>query len=63
MKPQELFDKVKELIAKKDLASAKDFITENKDALGSYFEEAKGLIEGSEGVNDLFHNIKGLFKK
>ncbi|CAM4194738.1 isoleucyl-tRNA synthetase [Streptococcus penaeicida] len=63
MNPQELFDQVKELIANKDLAGAKDFIETNKDDLGTYFEEAKGLLDGSEGLSGVLDQVKGLFGK
>lgn len=63
MNPQELFDQVKDLIANKDFAGAKDFIEEHKDDLGNYFEQAKSLIEGSEGVGDIMDKVKGLFGK
>lgn len=63
MNPQELFDQVKDLIANKDFAGAKDFIEEHKDNLGNYFEQAKSLIEGSEGVGGIMDKVKGLFEK
>lgn len=63
MNPQELFEQVKEMIAKKDFSAAQDFINENKDNLGDYFEQAKGLISGSEGVSGLVDKVKGLFGK
>ncbi|EFR44692.1 hypothetical protein [Streptococcus pseudoporcinus] len=37
-------------------------MTENKDALGSYFEEAKGLLESPEGLNELCHNMEGYLR-
>lgn len=63
MNPQELFDQVKDLIANKDFAGAKDFIEEHKGDLGNYFEQAKSLIEGSEGVGAIMDKVKGLFGK
>lgn len=63
MNPQELFEQVKDMIAKKDFSAAQDFINENKDNLGDYFEQAKGLISGSEGVSGLVDKVKGLFGK
>lgn len=63
MQAQELFEQVKELIANKDLAGAKDFVTEHKDELGSYFEQAKGLLESTEGINGVLDKVKGLFGK
>lgn len=63
MNPQELFDQVKDFIANKDFAGAKDFIEEHKDDLGNYFEQAKSLIECSEGVGGIMDKVKGLFGK
>lgn len=63
MNPQELFDQVKDFIANKDFAGAKDFIEEHKGDLGNYFEQAKSLIEGSEGVGGIMDKVKGLFGK
>lgn len=63
MNPQELFEQVKDMIAKKDFSAAQDFINENKDNLGDYFEQAKGLISGSEGVSGVLDKVKGLFGK
>ena len=63
MQAQELFEQVKELNANKDLAGAKDFITEHKDELGSYFDQAKGLLDGSEGISGVLDQVKGLFGK
>ncbi|MEW6857228.1 hypothetical protein ABG751_06105 [Streptococcus iniae] len=58
MKPQELFEEIKEMIAKKDFSTAKDFIDDHKDDLGNYFEEAKQLLEGSEGFNGVLDKVK-----
>lgn len=63
MNPQELFDQVKDLIANKVFAGAKYFIEEHKEDLGNYFEQAKSLIEGSEGVGGIMDKVKGLFGK
>lgn len=63
MNPQELFEQVKEMIANKDISAAKDFVEEHKDDLGNYLEEAKGLVEGGEGLNGVLDKVKGLFGK
>lgn len=63
MKPQELFEQVKEMIAKKDFSEAKNFIEEHKDDLGQYFDKAKGLIDNSDAVNGVIDKVKGLFGK
>ncbi|MGT2926616.1 hypothetical protein [Streptococcus cuniculipharyngis] len=63
MNPQELFEQVKDMIAKKDFSAAQDFINENKDNLGEYFEQAKSLVSGGEGVSGLVDKVKGLFGK
>ncbi|OZV88239.1 hypothetical protein CFK61_09730, partial [Streptococcus agalactiae] len=44
-------------------STAKDFIDDHKDDLGNYFEEAKQLLEGSEGFNGVLDKVKGLFGK
>lgn len=61
MNPVDLFNEVKDLIAKKDFDGAKQFIEENKDNFGEYLEQAKGLLSGSEGVSGLLDKVKGLF--
>ena len=61
MNPLDLFNQVKELIEKKDLAAAKNFVEENKDQLGEYLSQAQSLISGSEGLNGLVNKVKGLF--
>ena len=61
MNPLDLFNQVKELIEKKDLAAAKNFVEENKDQLGEYLSQAQSLISGSEGLNDLVNKVKDLF--
>ncbi|TWS94241.1 MULTISPECIES: hypothetical protein [unclassified Streptococcus] len=63
MNPQELLEQIKEMIAKKDFSAAQDFINENKDNLGEYFEQAKALVSGGEGVNGILDKVKGLFGK
>lgn len=63
MNPTELLEKVKELIAKGDINAAKEFITEHKDDLGQYFEQAKGLLEGldlSKGLDGVLDKAKDL---
>ena len=61
MNPLDLFNQVKELIEKKDLAAAKTFIEENKDQLGEYLSQAQSLISGTEGISNLVDKVKGLF--
>ena len=61
MNPLDLFNQVKELIEKKDLAAAKNFVEENKDQLGEYLNQAQALVSGSEGLDGLVDKVKGLF--
>ncbi|MFC3928142.1 hypothetical protein ACVR05_06195 [Streptococcus caprae] len=63
MNTNELFDKVKELISGGDLDKAKAFLEENKDNLGEYFEQAKSLLDGANGVDGILDKVKGLFGK
>lgn len=61
MNPVELFNKVKELIENKDFEAAKNFIDEHKDDLGSYLDQAKALVSGSEGLSGAVDKLKNLF--
>ena len=61
MNPTELLNQVKELIEKKDFSAAKTFIEENKDQLGDYFNQAKGLLDGAGGLDGILNKVKGLF--
>ncbi|MEZ7638821.1 hypothetical protein O3614_08885 [Streptococcus parasanguinis] len=61
MNPLDLFNQVKEMIEKKDFDAAKKFVDDNKDNLGDYLEQAKGLISGNEMVSGALDKIKGLF--
>ena len=61
MNPMDLFNQVKEMIEKKDFDAAKKFVEDNKDNLGDYLEQAKGLVSGNEMVNGALDKIKGLF--
>ena len=61
MNPLDLFNQVKEMIEKKDFDAAKKFVDDNKDNLGDYFEQAKGLVSGNEMVSGALDKIKGLF--
>lgn len=63
MNPQELFEHIKELIAKKDFAAAKTFLEDHKEELGDYFDKAKSMLEGNDLVNDALKKVKGLFGK
>ena len=61
MNPLDLFNQVKEMIEKKDFDAAKQFVDDNKDNLGDYLEQAKGLVSGNEMVSGALDKIKGLF--
>ena len=61
MNPLDLFNQVKEMIEKKDFDAAKKFVDDNKDNLGDYLEQAKGLVPGNEMVSGALDKIKGLF--
>ena len=61
MNPLDLFNQVKEMIEKKDFDAAKKFVDDNKDNLGDYLEQAKGLGSGNEMVSGALDKIKGLF--
>ena len=61
MNPLDLFNQVKEMIEKKDFDAAKKFVDDNKDSLGDYLEQAKGLVSGNEMVSGALDKIKGLF--
>lgn len=61
MNPLDLFNQVKEMIEKKDFDAAKKFVDDNKDNLGYYLEQAKGLVSGNEMVSGALDKIKGLF--
>ena len=61
MNPLDLFNHVKEMIEKKDFDAAKKFVDDNKDNLGDYLEQAKGLVSGNEMVSGALDKIKGLF--
>lgn len=63
MNPMDLFNEVKDMIANKDFSAAQDFINENKDHLGEYFEQAKGLLDGAQGADGILDKVKGLFGK
>ena len=61
MNPLDLFNQVKKMIEKKDFDAAKKFVDDNKDNLGDYLEQAKGLVSGNEMVSGALDKIKGLF--
>ena len=61
MNPLDLFNQMKEMIEKKDFDAAKKFVDDNKDNLGDYLEQAKGLVSGNEMVSGALDKIKGLF--
>ena len=58
MNPLDLFNQVKEMIEKKDFDAAKKFVDDNKDNLGDYLEQAKGLVSGNEMVSGALDKIK-----
>ena len=61
MNPLDLFNQVKEMIEKRDFDAAKKFVDDNKDNLGDYLEQAKGIVSGNEMVSGALDKIKGLF--
>ena len=61
MNPTELFNQVKEMIEKKDFSAAQKVIEDNKDQLGEYFDQAKGLLDGAGGLDGVINKVKGLF--
>ena len=61
MNPTELFKQVKEMIEKQDFSAAQKFIEDNKDQLGEYFDQAKGLLDGAGGLDGVINKVKGLF--
>jgi len=61
MNPMDLFNQVKEMIEKKDFDAAKKFVEDNKDNLGDYLEQAKGLVSGNEMVSGALDKLKGFF--
>ena len=61
MNPMDLFNQVKEMIEKKDFDATKKFVEDNKDNLGDYLEQAKGLVSGNEMVSGALDKLKGLF--
>ena len=61
MNPMDLFNQVKEMIEMKDFDAAKKFVEDNKDNLGDYLEQAKGLVSGNEMVSGALDKLKGLF--
>lgn len=60
MNPMDLFNQVKEMIEKKDFDAAKKFVEDNKDNLGDYLEQAKGLVSGNKMVSGALDKLKGL---
>ena len=61
MNPMDLFNQVREMIEKKDFDAAKKFVEDNKDNLGDYLEQAKGLVSGNDMVSGALDKLKGLF--
>lgn len=61
MNQNDLINQVKELIEKKDFSAAKTFMEENKDQLGDYFNQAKGLLDGAGGLDGVLNKVKDFF--
>ena len=49
------------MIEKKDFSAAKTFMEENKDQLGDYFNQAKGLLDGAGGLDGVLNKVKDFF--
>ena len=60
MNPMDLFNQVREMIEKKDFDAAKKFVEDNKDNLGDYLEQAKGLVSGNEMVSGALDKLGSL---
>lgn len=63
MKPQDIFEKIQKMIGDGNIDKAKDFLEENKDNLGEYFDKAKALIAGNKTIDGAVDKVKGLFGK
>lgn len=63
MAKNELLEQVKDLIAKGDFSKAQQFIEDNKDNLGEYFDKAKELVDNNKTVDGIVDKVKGLFGK
>lgn len=61
MNPTELLNQIKEMIEKKDFSAAQDFLKENKDQFGEYFDQAKALLDGTNGLDGVLDKVKDLF--
>ena len=61
MNQNDLINQVKELIEKKDFSAAKTFMEENKDQLGDYFNQAKGLLDEAGGLDGVLNKVKDFF--
>lgn len=61
MNPTELLSQIKEMIEKKDFSAAQDFLKENKDQFGEYFDQAKALLDGTNGLDGVLDKVKDLF--
>lgn len=62
-KAKELFEQLQTIIKDGDFDKAKTLLEENKDSLGEYFEQAKSLLAGGQGLDGVLDKVKGLFGK
>lgn len=60
---KELFEQLQTIIKDGDFDKAKTLFEENKDSLGEYFEQAKSLLSGGQGLDGVLDKVKGLFGK
>lgn len=61
MDAKKIFKQIQQLVKDGNLDKAKTFLEENKDSLGKYYDQAKKLIAGNQGVNSLMDKVKKLF--
>lgn len=62
MNPDEIVQKVKELIGEGNFEKAKQFLEEHKDDIGEQYEKIKGMIPDVD-AGGLADKVKGFFKK
>ncbi|MET3558774.1 hypothetical protein ABID29_001902 [Streptococcus rupicaprae] len=62
-KAKEIFEQLQTIIKDGDFDKAKTLLEDNKDSLGEYFEQAKALLSGSEGLDGILDKVKGIFGK
>ncbi|MDQ0222517.1 hypothetical protein [Streptococcus moroccensis] len=63
MDAKELFEQLKDIVKNGDFDQAKTLLEENKDNLGEYFEQAKQLLNNTEGLDGVLDKVKGIFGK